>query len=487
MCFECYSNANDNDKFAVCAPRIILESKTKSLDKLQRYRMHGICYWTTNTSTDQPNNIQTIAKALHSENELRIKHGTDNVINYIFGEQGISVHITENNQEILIGAPGVFLWVGTVARHKANRIDVPKPLSYMSASSYFGFAISSGYFDGPTKNLRYVASAPRAYSLHGMVYIFDIIRSTESKEKTEIKINRRFAGPNFGEYFGYTLIAEDFNNDGFTDIAIAAPYHSKRGSYDNGAVYIYKRKKKIFDLQTTLKTDYEYSGQFGTTMSKVGDLNNDGFNDLIVAAPFENNGAIYIYHGSANGLSSKPSQKIVAPQSGSELNQMFGYGLSKGVDIDDNKYRDIAVGSPNTDTVYIFRSYPIIRAKTSITPDSQEIQTTDKSFNFTVCWMYESTKPIKFDIDFNAIIKLDAQSNRVSFNDSKTEYTLFDKMTAHKQCKIFTVNVTYSAADIYKPIDLEMAHNVLNGMPSNGAGNVTQGTNVDNGSLFEKK
>lgn len=371
--------------------------------------------------------------------------------------------------------------MGTVVRHTANRIDVPKPLSTLSDSSYFGFAISSGYFDGPTKKLRYVASAPRANGLHGMVYIFDIIQS-KSNEKT-IKIYHKFTGPHFGEYFGYSLIAEDFNNDGLTDIAIAAPYHSKRGSYENGAVYIYKSdrhaNRKPFVSQTILITDYEYSGRFGTTMSKVGDLNNDGFNDLIVAAPFEaNDGAIYIYHGSANGLSSKPCQKIVAPQSGSNLNQMFGHGLSKGVDIDRNKYRDIAVGSPNTDTVYIFRSYPIIRAKTSITPDTREIQTTDKSFTFTVCWMYESTAPIEVVVNFNATIKLDAQANRASFNNNKTEYLLSDQMTAHKQCKHFTVNVKYSAADIYKPIDLEMGHNVLNRMPDysgNETASVTQG------------
>jgi hypothetical protein len=62
-----------------------------------------------------------------------------------------------------------------------------------------------------------------------------------------------------------------------------------------------------------------------------------------VAAPHEGNGAVYIFLGSAQGLSNKPSQKIVAPSElpnpFGDISSMFGLGLSKGVDIDANGYR----------------------------------------------------------------------------------------------------------------------------------------------------
>lgn len=51
--------------------------------------------------------------------------------------------------------------------------------------------------------------------------------------------------------------------------------------------------------------------------------------------------------GSANGLLSKASQRIVAPSSNSLTaapTLMFGYGVSKGVDIDANNY----LGKPHT-------------------------------------------------------------------------------------------------------------------------------------------
>lgn len=272
--------------------------------------MHGICYWTTNTSTARPLDVQKIAP-------LRLKEKQHKIINqdryffYMYGEQGISVHITENNEEFLIGAPGIFSWKGTVIRHKAKQIvdlgglsrrseddefsfprersqpeieyssDVPDPIHWnQDDNSYFGFAVSSGYFDGPGKTkLLYVASAPQANLQQGEVYIFDIVDHYSPFDKT-IKIYYTFSGRQFGEYFGYALLTEDFDADGFTDIVIAAPYHSKDGTYENGAVYIYRNvgTSSNFALHARLTTDYEFSGRFGTTISKIGDIDQDGFN-----------------------------------------------------------------------------------------------------------------------------------------------------------------------------------------------------------------
>lgn len=150
-----------------------------------------------------------------------------------FGALGFSVHVTENADEILAGAPGVFKWSGSVIRYRRNQngqyiSDVPNPgLWNYQDDAFFGYALSSGHFGESNKSkLLYVASAPRDSSLNGSVHIFDIINISERPKHTTIQTHKTFEGEQMGEYFGYSLVTEDFNGDGRIDIAIGAPFHT---------------------------------------------------------------------------------------------------------------------------------------------------------------------------------------------------------------------------------------------------------------------
>lgn len=50
------------------------------------------------------------------------------------------------------------------------------------------------------------------------------------------------------------------------------------------------------------------SSRFGFSMTSLGDINRDGYTDIAIGAPYEGIGAIYIYLGSANGLITPASQ-----------------------------------------------------------------------------------------------------------------------------------------------------------------------------------
>jgi len=53
-------------------------------------------------------------------------------------------------------------------------------------------------------------------------------------------------------------------------------------------------------------------GRFGTTMAAAGDLNFDGYNDVVISAPYadDQQGTVYVYHGGASGISKTWKQVI---------------------------------------------------------------------------------------------------------------------------------------------------------------------------------
>ena len=115
--------------------------------------------------------------------------------------------------------------------------------------------------------------------------------------------------------------------------------------------------------------------------------------DLAVSAPFDQDGVVYIYLGSKEGLSTTPSQKIVAPES--STNGMFGYALSRGVDIDGNGYNDLAIGSPNTEKVFIYKTYPVIKIHSFMNFSRHTFSSYDTQLNLSVCLHFERTKSME--------------------------------------------------------------------------------------------
>lgn len=431
---------SESDRFVVCAPKLKAD-----VEEADHYLLHGTCYWVADTNSTQPSGVRQINPL--RQRKLQTLPGEDDKFHYyyIYGESGFSVHVTEDNEEIIIGCPGIFNWRGSIIRYKARelpnlgglsrrdvalnhairkrqvfeyRSEIPNPFyTELSDDSYFGYAVSSAYFLGPTvPRLYYIASAPQANKQKGEAFIFDI---EDYRFEKRIKVFNKFAGSQMGEYFGYTILTEDFNMDGFPDLAVSAPFYSKNGENENGAVYIFINEGNVsnsdtyfsrtsflieasstyfqmaFKQQAIITSDYDSNGRFGTALAKIGDINLDGFNDIAISSPFEGNGAVYIHLGGPDGISLKPSQRLAAP---SELpsvysdvaSSMFGHGVSRGVDIDENGYRDIAIGSPNSESVYIFKSYPVVNVITNIIPSKTELSLEDTRFNIKVCFLLDT-------------------------------------------------------------------------------------------------
>ncbi|NWS20864.1 ITA3 protein, partial [Pachyramphus minor] len=179
------------------------------------------------------------------------------------------------------------------------------------------------------------------------------------------------------------------------DLVVGAPYYFERKQEVGGAVYVYMNEVGGFQLHPSLVlTGPSYSG-FGFALASIGDINQDGFQDIAVGAPFEGYGKVYIYHSSAEGLQDKPRQVISGSDLGPTKIKTFGYSLSGGLDVDGNSYPDLLVGSLN-ERIILLRARPVINIldKTfSVTPSKVDpAQCTPKScITVTLCFSYNQS------------------------------------------------------------------------------------------------
>ncbi|XP_059622355.1 integrin alpha-PS3-like [Phlebotomus argentipes] len=463
----------DEAKFVACASR-------NFINMTSQHFLHGICYWIENTTDTQPQGIRKLMPLRKKDAGIQIN--SESVYLYMMGQAGFSSHVTENNEEILLGAVGVYNWKGTVIRYKQTSFDgglsrretnslrheeksarftssidlseeipIPSRLT-QEEDSYFGYAIGSGFFHGPgTGKILYVAGAPRANE----VYLFDI-ETTDIVIKS-IKKYWTFKAPTFGEYFGSSLLVEDFNGDQFPDLVVGAPYH-REDDTDKGAIYVYTNLGKLqFSEEPLVITSDELGGRFGTSFGKIGDINLDGFNDLAVGAPYEDSGVVYIFLGSREGLQKKPVQKILSPGG----NRLFGYSISRGVDIDANGYVDVAIGAPEDEKVFVYRTYPVVKVIGTISPNKREMDIGERSMEISVCWSLQSPTTFPSNIILSMNITADAQYGRIMFPESKNSLQFEQKAESFSQCKIFEASVESRAETIFKPMDLEMSWEII--------------------------
>ena len=99
-------------------------------------------------------------------------------------------------------------------------------------------------------------------------------------------------GPQAGAQFGYALAAADFDNDGFDDLAVGAPYYDTAAMADSGRVDVFYGPglAGVIATQAVCGNPVEAGDNFGSTL-QVGNFNGDPFADLAAGVPGEDLGA----------------------------------------------------------------------------------------------------------------------------------------------------------------------------------------------------
>uniref|UniRef100_A0A7N6BY20 VWFA domain-containing protein n=1 Tax=Anabas testudineus TaxID=64144 RepID=A0A7N6BY20_ANATE len=260
-------------------------------------------------------------------------------------QAGFSTHNVEDG--ILVGAVGAYDWNGAVLKETRQGKVVPPKSSYTEEfpeelknhGAYLGYTVTSVV---SAKNGRLlVAGAPR-FNHTGKVIIFTL------KNSGNLTILHSLKGQQIGSYYGSEIAPMDIDGNGITDnLLVAAPMFFS-GGLEKGKVYIYRvTEQNRFILEGSLEI---YNGgqnaRFGSSLAPVPDLNGDGFNDLVVGAPLEDDhkGAIYVFFSQHNRILRKYKQRIAAADLAPGL-QYFGRSIHGTMDMNDDGLVDLAVGS----------------------------------------------------------------------------------------------------------------------------------------------
>ena len=181
--------------------------------------------------------------------------------------------------------------------------------------------------------------------------------------------------PENGARFGISVASGDVNGDGLDDVIVSANF-ADAVQTNAGEVFVFLGGAGAFDTTsdaTLQEPTPEIGAQFGFSVAS-GDVNGDGFDDVIVGVPVSdavqtNAGEVFVFLGGAGAFDTTSDATLQEPTP--EIGAQFGFSVASG-DVNGDGFDDVIVGANFSDAgqtdageAFVFRGQNISSFGTS--------------------------------------------------------------------------------------------------------------------------
>ncbi|MFA6475141.1 MAG: integrin alpha, partial [Patescibacteria group bacterium] len=169
---------------------------------------------------------------------------------------------------------------------------------------------------------------------------------------------KKFTGENASSYAGWSVnSAGDVNNDGYYDMLIGAYANSDAAAYAGAAYLIYGQSGTL--AGGSLSTAVEFTGEAeynyaGIAVASAGDVNNDGYDDMLVGATDTGDaslwaGWVYLIYGQSANFVTDISLSTAIKFIGKTASDNTGLSVGSAGDVNNDGYDDILIGALRND------------------------------------------------------------------------------------------------------------------------------------------
>jgi hypothetical protein len=150
-----------------------------------------------------------------------------------------------------------------------------------------------------------------------------------------------------GQFGSSVSTAGDVDDDGYDDVIVGASRETGEGEPAAGRAYIFSGNGGLL-LRAVVSPYPEYGGYFGCSVSGAGDVNSDGFDDVVIAAHNEDGGAdaagrAYVLSGAGGGI------LYTLESANPEAWGWFGWSVAGAGDVNNDGRPDVIVGACTED------------------------------------------------------------------------------------------------------------------------------------------